>query len=547
MQTLHTQTSRGGMLTAPHYLAARSGAEVLREGGNAVEAMVAAAATIAVVYPHMNGIGGDGFWLIAEPGQAPVAIRACGPAAALATREFYASHGDSLIPARGPRAALTVAGAISGWDAALAHAVQWRHESGNDKALPLSRLLRDAIDYARNGVAITRSQAALTQSKWHELEHVPGFSSTFAPHHASTGLPKTGDMQTRPDLAATFEQLVSAGLDDFYRGDLARSIARDLESVGSPLRLADLAGYGATQVAPLSVDLEVGRIFNHPPPTQGVSSLAILGIFERLGVRDSDSFAHIHGLIESTKRAFRWRNSHVGDPDVMHANAAARGAPTPAAFLTPASLAFEAAQIDMQHAAPWPEIAKPGDTIWMGAADSAGRVVSYIQSVFWEFGSGIVLHESGIQWQNRGASFTLHDGPNALAPKRLPFHTLNPALAQLRDGRVIAYGTMGGEGQPQTQSAVFSRHVLFGQDLQSAINAPRWLLGKTWGEDSTTLKLESRFPTELVEQLRATGHAVQMLGEYEDTMGHAGAVSLHADGSMEGATDPRSDGECCGV
>jgi gamma-glutamyltranspeptidase/glutathione hydrolase len=529
------------MLTAPHYLAARSGAAVLREGGNAVEAMVAAAATIAVVYPHMNGIGGDGFWLIAEPGKPPVAIRACGPSAALATREFYAEHGDALIPTRGPRAALTVAGAVSGWDVALAHAAQW----GGDKAFPLSRLLRDAIDYARHGVAITRSQAALTRSKWHELETVSGFARTFAPHHATTGLPAVGDMQTRPDLAATLEQLVCAGLDDFYRGDLARSIAKDLEAIGSPLRLPDLAGYSATQVTPLSVDLQVGRVFNHPPPTQGVSSLAILGIFERLGIQEPESFAHIHGLIEATKRAFRWRNSHVGDPDVMHANATARGAPTGAAFLAPESLAIEATQIDMRRAAPWPEIAKPGDTVWMGAADSAGRVVSYIQSVFWEFGSGIVLNESGIQWQNRGASFTLHDGPNALAPQRLPFHTLNPALAQLKDGRVIAYGTMGGEGQPQTQSAVFTRHVIYGHDLQSAISAPRWLLGKTWGEDSTTLKLESRFSAELADQLRAAGHAVQMLGEYEDAMGHAGAVSLHADGLMEGATDPRSDGACC--
>ncbi|HSD37581.1 MAG TPA: gamma-glutamyltransferase [Rhodocyclaceae bacterium] len=538
---LHTQTSRSGMLSAPHFLAAQSGAAVLREGGNAVEAMVAAAATIAVVYPHMNGIGGDGFWLIAEPGRAPVAIRACGPSAALATRAFYAAHGDAQIPTRGPRAALTVAGAIGGWDAALVHAAQW----SGDKKLPLSRLLRDAITCARDGVAITRSQATLTQSKWHELENVPGFAQTFAPHRATTGMPKTGDLQVRPDLAATFKQLIHAGLDDFYRGDLARSIARDLEALGSPLRLDDLSAYRATQVAPLSIELAVGKVFNHPPPTQGVSSLAILGIYERLGVRDAESFAHIHGLIEATKRAFRWRNSHVGDPDVMHANAMARGAPTAAAFLAPESLAREAAQINMLDAAPWPEIAKPGDTIWMGAADSSGRVVSYIQSVFWEFGSGVVLNESGIQWQNRGASFTLHDGPNALAPRRLPFHTLNPALAQLKDGRAIAYGTMGGEGQPQTQSAIFSRHVLYGQDLQAAISAPRWLLGKTWGEDSTTLKLESRFPAELVEQLRIAGHVVQMLGEYEDTMGHAGAVSLHADGLMEGATDPRSDGECC--
>src|SRR5690606_1920177 len=136
---------------------------------------------------------------------------------------------------------------------------------------------------------------------------------------------------------------------------------------------------------------------------------------------------------------------------------------------------------------------------WMGAADAAGRVVSYIQSIYWEFGSGIVLRESGVHWQNRGASFTLAPGPNQLAPGRLPMHTLNPALARLADGRTLAYGTMGGEGQPQTQAAVFTRHAMFGQDLQAAVSAPRWLLGRTWGEDSTNLKIESRVDARVVD------------------------------------------------
>ncbi|GAB4061919.1 gamma-glutamyltransferase family protein [Uliginosibacterium sediminicola] len=522
------QRGRKGMLCAPHQLAAETGAAVLREGGNAVEAMVAAAATIAVVYPHMNGIGGDGFWLIAEPGKPPVAIRACGPAAALATPEFYAAQGDTQIPTRGPRAALTVAGALAGWDLALQHAAQW------GSALPRAMLLHDAVLYARAGVAVTRSQAALTAAKWHELQAVPGFAECFAPRHAEGHLPQLGELQVQPRLAASLEQLQRAGFDDFYRGDLARSMAADLAAVGSPLRLADFEAFCAQALSPLSVDLAVGRVFNHPPPTQGVSALAILGIFEQLGVVSDEGFDHVHGLVEATKRAFRWRNAHVGDPACMRAD--------PAAFLAPGSLAHEAAQIDLLRAAPWPEIAQPGDTIWMGAADAQGRVVSYIQSVYWEFGSGLVLAESGVQWQNRGASFSLQAGPNQLAGGRLPFHTLNPALAQLKDGRVIAYGTMGGEGQPQTQAAVFTRHVLGGQDLQAAISAPRWLLGRTWGEDSTTLKLESRFDPALVEQLRAAGHAVQVLGEFEDSMGHAGAVSLAADGSMLGAHDPRADG-----
>ena len=532
---LHSLQSRGGMVTAPHHLAAQAGADVLRQGGNAVEAMVAAAAAIAVVYPHMNGIGGDGFWLIHEPGcSAPIAVRACGTSAAAATPEWYAAQGDAQIPTRGPRAALTVAGAIGGWAEALQVAGRW------GKALPLSQLLHYAIAHAKEGVPITGSQAQLTRSKWHELEQVPGFAAAFA----ANGLPARGDLLVQPRIAATLEQLVRAGLDDFYRGDLARSMARDLQAVGSPLALADLQGWRAKQVEPLSVDLGVGRVFNQPPPTQGVSSLAILGIYDRLGVPADaiDQFAHVHGVVEATKRAFAWRNKHLGDPDRMQAAGA-----DPVAFLQPASLDAMAAAIDMQQAASWPEPTKPGDTIWMGAADKEGRVVSYIQSVYWEFGSGVVLAESGVQWQNRGASFTLGAGPNQLAPNTLPFHTLNPALAHLNDGRVLAYGTMGGEGQPQTQATFFTRHVGMGQDMQAAISAPRWLLGRTWGENSTNLKVESRMDAQLVQQLRDAGHDVQVVGAYEDMMGHAGAVAVHANGLIEAATDPRADGICAAV
>jgi len=526
---LHSLTCRGGMVTAPHHLAAQAGAAILREGGNAVEAMVAAAAAIAAVYPHMNSIGGDGFWLIAEPGREPVAVRACGASAGLATIDYYREHGDATIPARGPRAALSVAGAVGGWAAALEVAAPW------GRALPLARLLETAIVHAREGVPVTRSQAALTRDKWAELATVPGFAETFA----LAGLPALGDLQRLPCLANSLEHLARHGLDDFYRGELARSMARDLEAVGSPLRLDDLTRYRAAVVKPLSVDLSVGRLFNHPPPTQGVSSLAILAIFERLKVADGDSFAHIHGLVEATKRAFRWRNAHLADPARMRSD--------PQAFLAAASLDAEAGAIDARHAAAWPETAKPGDTIWMGAADRQGRVVSYIQSIYWEFGSGVVLAESGVNWQNRGSSFTLHEGANALLPHTLPFHTLNPALARLRDGRTLAYGTMGGEGQPQTQAAFFTRHVLFGQNMQAAISAPRWLLGRTWGEDSTNLKVEARLPSDLVAQLEQAGHAVQVVGPWEDMMGHAGALAFHAHGNIEGATDPRADGVCAGV
>jgi gamma-glutamyltranspeptidase/glutathione hydrolase len=179
----------------------------------------------------------------------------------------------------------------------------------------------------------------------------------------------------------------------------------------------------------------------------------------------------------------------------------------------------------------------------MGVVDAEGRAVSFIQSLYHEFGSGVVLGRTGINWQNRGCSFSLDPAAlNALAPGRKPFHTLNPALAVLGDGRVMVYGNMGGDGQPQTQSAVFTRSVVFGWAPQAAVSAPRWLLGRTWGQTTDTLKLESRFAPEVVAALRARGHDVEVIGEYDETVGHAGAILRHPNGVLEGGADPRSDG-----
>jgi gamma-glutamyltranspeptidase/glutathione hydrolase len=249
----------------------------------------------------------------------------------------------------------------------------------------------------------------------------------------------------------------------------------------------------------------------------------------------------VHGLVEATKRAFRVRDRVITDPDRLPA--------PPERFLDRAFLDADAERIDRRKAARWPAPSGEGDTIWMGAADHTGLAVSYIQSLYWEFGSGCVLPATGVLMQNRGASFSLAPGAlNALAPGRLPFHTLNPALAVLADGRLIAYGTMGGDGQPQSQAALFSRHVTFRQPLDRAIDAPRWLLGRTWGSPHTNLRVESRFDGNLIDRLLSAGHDVEVLAEpYSDTMGHAGAVVLHADGSLEGAHDPRADGGAAGV
>jgi len=524
---IYTKHGRNGMISAPHHLAAEAGANVLRAGGNAVEAMVAAAAAIAVVYPHMNFIGGDGFWIISEPGKDPIGIDACGPAAKLASREAYKEAGFDAIPARGPLAALTVAGTISGWSTALEAASGW------GKAMPLSDVLADAIAHARGGVSVTHGQEQLTRDKFDELKAVPGFSDTYC--SVKGDVLREGAALKQAALAATLERLGEAGLDDFYRGDLARSLADGLQRAGSFVRLDDFEDYRAHRTAPLSVGLKSGRIYNMPPPTQGVSSLMILALFERLGVQDVDSFKHIHGLIEATKQAFLLRNAHVTDPAHMSVDAAS--------WLKSNFLDERTKDIDMQNAMPWPHVPKPGDTIWMGAADQSGRVVSFIQSTYWEYGSGLVVPDTGVVWQNRGMSFSLDPAhPNTLEPGKRPFHTLNPALARLQDGRTLAYGNMGGEGQPQTQAAVFSRHVMYGVPLQEAITAPRWLLGRTWGDDTTSLKLESRFDADLVDQLANVGHDVEILAPFTSTMGHAGAVSVNPYGAFEGASDPRSDG-----
>jgi len=522
---IHTLTALGGMHVAPHHLAAQAGRDVLREGGNAVEAMVAAAAAIAVVYPHMNAIGGDGFWLIHEPGKPPVAIDACGFAAGMANKAFYA--GLNGIPPRGPKAALTVAGTVGGWAKALEVAAAW------GKALPLSRLLSDAIRHAHDGVVVTSSQSQLTRQKFDGLKDAPGFADTYLVNGQP---PAVGHLLKQPALGRTLSELATRGLDDFYRGELAQRMGAELERVGSPVRTADLAAYRAHIVDPLAVRLKDSTVYNLPPPTQGLSALMILGLFERLGVTEGEGFAHLHGLVESTKRAFRVRDRVVTDPRHLPAD--------PRSFLAPEALDKLAAQIEKTQALPWPDTAAPGDTIWMGCIDKQGRAVSFIQSVYWEFGSGVVLKDTGVCWQNRGTSFSLDPAAlNTLEPGRKPFHTLNPSLALFDDGRVMPYGTMGGEGQPQTQAAVFTRYARFGQSLQQAVSAPRWLLGRTWGDVSTTLKLESRFAPDLVAALRSAGHQVELLDEaFSDTMGHAGALVRHPNGVMEGAADPRSDG-----
>ncbi|MDA0784830.1 MAG: gamma-glutamyltransferase family protein [Proteobacteria bacterium] len=527
---LNSKFAPHGMVVAPHHLAAEAGLSVLREGGNALEAMIAAAAAIAVVYPHMNSIGGDGFWVISPANGDPIAIDACGAAGSGATIARYAEEGLDVVPSRGPLAAVTVAGTVSGWGAA--QDISKKMGGG----MPLSRLLGDAIGYAGDGMAVTEGQVRNTTEKLPEMGPATGFADVYTPGGA---VPTRGDVFRQPRLAATLQRIADAGTDDFYRGDLAQAIASDLAAVGSPVEAQDLAAHQAVTKRPLSLRLGDTTLYNMPPPTQGLASLLILGAFDQLDCADADGFDFVHLLVEASKQAFAIRDRHITDPAHMD--------PAPETFLTPEVISGLAGAVDPKRAGDWRRGGTDSDTVWLGAIDRHGNAVSFIQSIYWEFGSGVVLPETGITWQNRGASFALDPGAlNPLQPGRKPFHTLNPALARFDDGRVMSYGTMGGEGQPQTQAAVFSRHIRFGMPVQAAITAPRWLLGRTWGSDSTNLKIESRFPDHVIEALRAAGHDVEVVGPYSDLMGHAGALVRRPDGIIEAGADPRSDGAAAG-
>lgn len=342
-------------------------------------------------------------------------------------------------------------------------------------------------------------------------------------------------------LAATMRQLVKNGLADFYDGELARAIAGDLAACGSPLTLADLEDHSAELRAPVVLRHSLGTLYNMAPPTQGTVSLLVLGILDQLRLDKvrPESADYVHLAVEATKQAFLVRDQHITDPAFMTVD--------PQQLLEARALAAQAAAIKRDRALPWGAQSQPGDTIWMGAIDGEGRAVSFIQSIYHEFGSGVVLKATGINWQNRGTSFSLDARElNCLQPRRKPFHTLNPALARLNDGRILVYGAMGGDGQPQTQSAVFTRYAVFGQSMQQAIGAPRWLLGRAWGQASDTLKLEARFDSALVTKLKRRGHCVEVLQAFDEMMGHAGGIARHPNGALEAGYDPRSDGAAAG-
>jgi gamma-glutamyltranspeptidase/glutathione hydrolase len=538
-----TTMAPNGLITTPHYLASQAGMHVLQNGGNAIEAAVAAASTIAVVYPHMNSIGGDNFWLIYNAKTKEVkALNSSGRSGEKATISLYEKHGLQNIPARGYLSANTVPGAVAGW------AEAYRYSS---KALSgtflWKDLLQSSIHYAREGFGVTPSQEFWTKvnldekdREFRNLQRFPEFTRTFVKEDGS--LYKKGDRMKQLDLAQTLETIAEKGSKAFYEGEIARQIVTDLQENGGLLTFADFKHHRSNWVDPLSVDYRGYTAYNLPPNTQGMASLSILNILNNfdLSTIEEGSSEYYHLLIEATKLAFADRDQWLTDPDFSH---------IPVKDLLSKSHGMELGnQINKQLSKSMEKQLDPkGDTVWFGVVDKEGNAVSFIQSIYHDFGSGIIPKNTGVLLQNRGSFFSLdRNHVNCLEPNKRTFHTLNPAMLLKGNAPHLVYGTMGGEGQPQTQAALVTRIIDYQFDVQAAIEAPRWLYGRTWGTGSNNVKIESRVPQKTLTSLETLGHDLEVVDEFTDIMGHAGAILINNNNIKLGGSDPRGDGSALG-
>lgn len=532
------------MVTSPNYLATQAGIDILRKGGNAVDAAIAVASTLAVVYPQMNTIGGDNFWLIYNAKTKELkGLNASGRSGSLATIDYYKNQGFHKIPSRGYLAANTVPGVVSGWD----EAYQYASKSMNN-ALPWNTLFTSAIDYSEQGFSVSPSLNYWStvnidpkDKEFRELQRFSEFKKVFLKDDGQAY--QIGDILKQPDLANTLKTIANKGANEFYLGDIAKNIVNDLQSHGGVLTLDDFAKHRATWVTPIHVNYRQYTAYNLPPNTQGMASLEILNILNNFDIKSlgEGSADYYHLIIEATKQAFADRDKYLTDPDFNQ---------IPLDLLLSTQHGQQQAkQIDMQKACVEIKPLDPkGDTVWFGVVDAEGNAVSIIQSIYHDFGSGIIAKDTGILLQNRGSFFSLDPNHiNRLEPNKRTFHTLNPAMLLKDNKPYLVYGTMGGEGQPQTQAAIVTRIVDYGMTPQDAINAPRWLHGRTWGASSNNLKVEGRIPNDVIHSLKLRGHDVQIVDDYTDTMGHAGAILIDANlHLLMGATDPRGDGLAAG-
>ncbi len=533
-----------GLVSTPHYLASGAGLNVLERGGGAVDAAIAANAVLCVAYPHMAGLGGDGFWLIAEPTGEVHGLNASGPAARLATLDYVRPHSEeNEIPSRGPLSILTVPGAVDGWRAA--------HERFG--RLAWNELFDAAITYAGSGAPVSRSLADWSQAAAPVLARRPTTAAIFLPDGRA---PTEGQRLVQADLARSLHEIASQGARAaFYEGALAERICADLRAQGSPLRRDDFAEFHAEWVQPIKSSYRGYDVYELPPNTQGFTALQIFNLIEGYDVAGwGDGTAnYYHHMAEAVKVAFADREEWLTDPqfvDIPVKRLIDKGYADERRRLIDAERAQDIAGVrpGVAYLRAHERRAPEGDTCYFCAADRDGMVVSTIQSIYHDFGSGVVGADTGIILQNRGAFFALDERhPNHLQPGKRTFHTLIPALLQ-RNGRpFLAFGSMGGEGQPQTQAAIATRIIDFGYDVQQAIEAPRWLMGRTWGTRSRDLWLEGRISEDVVRELKRRGQPVRVISDWSDSMGHAHAIRVDVEqGFLEGGADPRGDGAALG-
>ncbi|NET39614.1 MAG: gamma-glutamyltransferase [Cyanothece sp. SIO1E1] len=520
-----------GMVVCPHYLASEAGLRILQQGGNAVDAAIALNSTLSVVYPHMTGLGGDSFWLIYEAKTGRVhGLNGSGRSAQAATRELYQQQGFTTLPTRGPLAAITVPGTVDAWCSA--------HQRFG--GLPLYQLLQPAIGYAANGYPISQSQARWTRTNYTLLSQYEFSRRTFLP---GSQVPEVGTILANPDLAYTLKAIATGGRAAFYQGEIAQAMTTYLAEIGGILILEDFAMHHSDWVDPITTQYRGQTICQLPPNTQGLAVLQILNLLagfdlQQIGHATPDYY---HLMVEATKLAFADRDRWLSDPNFTQ---------IPLQHLISHEYAEQQrSRLDLAQAQFYGSAVDYGDTTYSAIVDAAGNAVSMIQSLYFDYGCGVVAGETGVVLQNRGAFFSLDAAHiNRLEPKKRTFHTLIPAMVLNGPGQpTVVLGTMGGEGQPQTQIALLTRVIDFGFDPQSAIDWPRWLYGRTWGETASDLLLEQRIPIDIRSELAQRGHSVRAVAAWSEKMGHAHMIMIDPEtGMLRGGADPRSDGVAMG-
>jgi gamma-glutamyltranspeptidase / glutathione hydrolase len=506
---------RGGV-AAPHYLSSTAGLATLARGGNALDAAVAANLALGVVAPYLCGYGGDVFAIVWDGDLHGYLGSGRSPAAATIDEVRDRAQSDTM-PYFGPHS-VTVPGVVAGWFDLLE---RWGTRSFGDLAAL-------ALGYARDGFELTPTGAAFLGGAVSLYE---GFPALRAAYEGVEG----GQALRQPALARTIETLAADGPEAFYRGPIADAIAEAVQTLGGLLTARDLAAYQGRWEHPLRAPYRHVEIAELPPQTQGVAALEALRILDGFALPEDGPERH-HLLIEATKLALQDRNDYVSDPAAMTV--------TPETMLGHDWVNERRSRIDPQRATtPAPGAAHVGGTAYLCAADGDGMLVSLIQSNFMAFGSGVHVPEWGINLNNRGASFTLDPARvNALAPVKLPMHTLMPAMALQGGEPTIVFGTMGGDSQAQIHVQLLARLIDDGADPQDAIDAPRWYLEpSTW-----TMRAEPRFSDRWFEALGALGHDPKRTGRIDTGMGHAHAIQ-RTEAGYAVATEPRAEGAALGL